>query len=171
MNLDQFFDAIFKFKLKFKQKDLRLEDSISSWIYNAASLTSMWLTVAFFIVTALYLVFNQYLIWGNIFVILSGLSIYMILPFLNMKWHFINTLGVSLVAGNFMGLLVAGAASGPPASIWFYLIPVIIGMIFGACLIYTADKFRNLEIQKQSADENKARAAKYKTNKKYGVDG
>lgn len=156
MKLEQFFDEIKKFKQKFTQKDLQLEDDISSWIYNAAKLTGMWLVVVFFVITAMYFITNQYLISGNVFMILAGFSIYIILPFLNMKWHFLNTLGVSIVAGNFMGFLSSGMAGGE-TSVWFYLIPSIIGMIFGACLIYTADKFRTLEIAKQKADLQMAR--------------
>lgn len=155
MNFEQLFDSITKFKQYFEMKDLQLEDSISSWLYNAVKLTGMWLSVAFFTVTAMYFITNQNLIWGNIFTIVAGLIIYNILPFLNMKWHLINTLGVSIVAGNFMGLLSSGIA-GKETSIWF-LISVLIGMIFGICLIYTADKFRTLEIAKAKAELQLAR--------------
>lgn len=156
MNLDKFFDEIKKFKLKFKQKDLQLEDSISSWLFNAVKLTGMWLSVGVFVVTAIYFVTNQYFISGNVFTILAGLSVYMILPVFNMKWHLITTLGYSIIAGNFMGLISAGIG-GKETSLWFYLIPVIIGMIFGVCLIHVADKFRELEVAKTRTDRQKAR--------------
>jgi len=171
MNINDIFDEILKFKQKFKQKDLQLEDSFASWVYKAIKLTGMWISVVFFAVTAMYFVTNQYFMLGNIFTILAGLSVYMILPWLNMKWHLINTLGVSIVAGNFMGLLSAGVG-GKETSVSFYLIPVIIGMIFGACLIYTADKFRQLE-EKERAEKQKellkARADKKKAREQLPV--
>lgn len=153
MTINNIFDEILQFKQKFKQKDLTLEDSCQTWIYNVAKLTTMWLSVFTIAIATMYFLFNQYFMTGNVFLILTGLLIYMIFPFQNMKWHLINIFGFSFVVGNFMALLSTVSIE---VSIW-HTIPTIIGMIFGVCLICVADKFRKLEEMEISARRNRDR--------------